>query len=246
MLADRAQAMRRVCFDPEPSETDLELLGSRERWLVYRNLVRNRLTHIVGAAMRRTKQAVGDEAFQCAIDEWLSSGGPRTRYLRHVPCKLATLAISVWQSTEPAWIADLTRYEIAIWEVRNAPPDPASHQPFAFDRNPVLRHAMKILRLDHPVHQTPAPASGYRPERTLLCVYRDAEHKPATRKLNALAADLLESWKRGDETIAESVERVAAEHGTAISPIFVEKLSTLIADFILGGHSPPPKSVEIT
>lgn len=245
MLADRAEAMQRVCFDPEPSEADLELLGSRERWLVYRNLVRNRLTHVVGTAMGRTRQAIGDRAFQRMIEEWLSCGGPQTRYLRHVPSELAHLAISVWQSTEPAWIADLARYEIALWEVWHGPPDPISCEPFAFDRRPVLRHSMRILRLDHPVHQTSMPASGYRAEQTLLCVYRDAGHEPATRKLNPLAADLLESWQRADETVAESVERVAAEHGIAISPIFVEKLSVLIADFILGGHSPPPEGTEI-
>jgi hypothetical protein len=96
---------------------------------------------------------------------------------------------------------------------------------------------MTVLRLEHPVHQIPTPASGYDPEPTMLCVYRDANHEPATRKLNALAADLLESWQRADETVAESVERLAAEHHTVIGPAFVEKLATLIADFLVGGHS---------
>ena len=41
-----------------------------------------------------------------------------------------------------------------------------------------------------------------------------------------------------DETVAESVQRIAAQHQTEISPAFVDKLSTLIADFIIGGHAP--------
>jgi hypothetical protein len=53
-----------------------------------------------------------------------------------------------------------------------------------------------------------------------------------------LAADLLDAWKRADETVAESVQRIAAQHQTEISPAFVDKLSTLIADFIIGGHAP--------
>ncbi|MGD8608754.1 MAG: putative DNA-binding domain-containing protein [Myxococcales bacterium] len=236
-LAERAQAIQRVCFDRSPSEVDLELLGSRERWLVYRDLVRGRLTHVVGVALRRTKQAVGDGAFERLIDEWLSRGGPNTRYLRHVPSELAAFALSSWHWTGPAWAPDLARYEIAAWEVRQAPPEPQSHEAFGFDRKPVVRRAMRLLRLDHPVHQSPMPAAGYPPAPTLLCVYRNTKHESVTRKLNALAADLLESWQRAEETVAQSVERIAAEHETPVSPIFIEKLSSLVAEFVLGGQS---------
>ena len=58
MLADRAKAMQRVCFDAEPSEADLELLGSRERWLVYRELVQNRL--VAGDQRRPRSHQSGD------------------------------------------------------------------------------------------------------------------------------------------------------------------------------------------
>ena len=236
MLADRAKAIQRVLFDPEPSQADLDLLGSGERWLVYRDLVRSRLVHVLGVALRRTREAVGDQAFRRVIDEWMNAGGSRTRYLRLVPDELAEFAIPVWQATDPSWVRDLARYEIARWEVRHAPPEPDSSEPFAFDRRPLVRRTMKILRLDYPVHQTPTPASGYDPEPTLLCVYRDANHEPATRTLNALAADLLESWQRADETVTESIERIAAAHNTPISPAFVEKLSALIRDTLY-----PPK-----
>jgi len=237
MLSDQTEAMQRVCFGAEPSEADLVLLGSRERWLIYRDLVRSRLSHAVGVALRRTRSAVGDDAFGRTVDEWLGAGGPRTRYLRHVPSELAELAISIWQDTEAPWISDLARYEIATWEVRHAPPDPRSFDELAFDRKPVVRSAMRILRLSFPVHETPTPDRGYEPGETLLCVYRDSTHQPVTRKLNALAADLLEAWQRADETIAESVEHIAANHGAEISPAFVEKLSALVAEFVLGAHT---------
>ena len=60
MLVDQARAIQRICFGSEPSEADLELLGSRERWLVYRDLVRNRLNIVIGAALARTKTAIGE------------------------------------------------------------------------------------------------------------------------------------------------------------------------------------------
>ena len=244
MFPERAEAMHRICFDMEPSESDLGLLGSRDRWLVYRDLVRSRLTHIVAAALPRTKNAIGEHAFGRAVDEWLSTGGPKTRYLRHVPAELATFAIPVWRGTEAPWVADLASYELAAWNVRHAPRDPSSVAEFAFDRKPVITTAIEVLRLTHPVHDAPTPALGYERGPVWLCVYRDATHQPITTKLNAIAADLLDAWQRADRTVAQSVEQVAAAHETGIGPAFVVKLATLIADFIdrriiLGGQSPP-------
>jgi hypothetical protein len=139
------------------------------------------------------------------------------------------------QATQPAWVAELARYEIAIWNVRHAAPAAAPETEFSFERKPVLGTAIEVLRLDYPVHQTPTPPPGYDPEETILCVYRNESHRASTRKLNPLAADLLEAWKRSEETITESVQRIAAAHETAITPVFIEKLSALIADFVSGG-----------
>lgn len=239
MLADRAKAMQRVCFDTEPSEADLELLGSRERWLVYRELVQNRLVGVIHAALARTKSAIGDESFARTVSAWLSKGGPETRYLRFVPTELADFAIPIWRDEEAPWIAELARFETASWKVRHAPPDPKPEWEFAFDRRPVLRAALEIIRLEYPVHKRPTPAAGYAPDSTVLCVYRDPNHRASTRTLNALAADLLDAWKRADETVAESVQRIAAQHQTEIGPAFIQKLSAIIAEFIIGGHSPP-------
>jgi len=240
MLADRTKAMQRVCFDAEPSEADLELLGSRERWLVYRELVQNRLVEVINVALARTKSALGDESFGRAVSAWLNKGGPKTRYLRYVPTELAHFAIPIWRDEEAPWIAELARFEIVSWNVRHAPRDPKPELEFAFDRTPVLSAALEVIRLEYPVHKKPTPAAGYEPDPTFLCVYRDAVHRASTRTLNALAADLLDAWKRADETVAESVQRIAAQHHTEIGPAFIEKLSAIIAEFIIGGHSPPP------
>ena len=244
MLADHAKAMQRVCFGAEPSEADLELLGSRERWLVYRDLVRNRLNHVIRVALARTRDAIGEDTFARAVDEWFSAGSPKTRYLRHIPGELAEFAIPIWQRTEAPWVADLAGYEITAWDVRHAPADTAPSSEFAFDRRPFLATAVRVLRLAYPVQTKPTPDAGYEPDPTILCLYRDRDHRPIPRKLNPLAADLLEAWRATDQTVAESVQRVAAAHHTQIGPEFIEKLSTLIADLIergilLGGHSPP-------
>lgn len=237
--------MRRVCFDLEPSETDLATLGSKERWLIYRNLVRGRLVNLIGVALARTKHAVGEEPFERTVDEWLATGGPKTRYFRHVPRELFEFAILLWRAQEPKWLGDLAQYEITAWDVRHAPPNRVSTSDFAFDKVPIVNPAVQILRISYPVHRTPTPASGYQAEPTILCVYRDLNHKPIPWKLNPLAASLFDAWIRADKPVAQTVHAVAAAHNTEIGPIFVEKLSTMIAEAIqrgilLGGHSPPP------
>lgn len=236
MLPEQIGAMHRVCFAKEPSESDLERLGSRDRWLVYRELVRSRLQHVSAVALSRTREAVGVAGFEAAFADWLAAGGPKTRYLREVPIELAEHAIPTWEQGQPAWVADLARFELAEWRVRHAPATPEPAESFAFDRRPSLRHALEVVRLGHPVHRVPAPAGGYVPEPTLLAVFRDRDHRAKTRELNPLAADLLDAWKTGDETVTASVERVARAHDATITPAFVEKLSALIADF-LAGHS---------
>jgi hypothetical protein len=235
MLAERAKAMQRVCFDREPSSADLELLGSPERWLVYRELVQSRLVNVIGVALARTKAAIGREAFGLAVADWLAAGGPKTRFLRHVPNELADFAIPIWRLTEAPWVAELARFEITSWKVRHGEKDSKSVGELAFDTKPVLSTATEVLRLDYPVHRKPIPDGGYGPDPVVLMVYRDARHQASARELNPLAADLMEAWKRGAETVSESVERVARAHGTEIGPAFVEKLSALIADSIERG-----------
>ncbi len=244
VLADQAEAMQRVCFDLEPSEADLTALGSRERWLVYRDLVRSRLIELVSVALTRTKRSTGDEAFQRMIDDWLATGGPKTRYFRHVPRELFEFAIPRWRDQSPRWLSDLARYEITTWDVRHGPPNRIPTSEFAFDRIPVLNPALQVLRLSYPVQRAPTPSSGYEEEHSIVCVYRDKHHKPTAWKLNPLAAGLIEAWARADKPVAETVHEVAAAHDTEIGPVFVEKLSAMIADalergILLGGHPPP-------
>jgi len=244
VLADQLKAMQRVCFDLEPSETDLAALGSKERWLVYRDLVRSRLINLVGVAFARTKSVLGDEAFRRTIDDWLSTGGPETRYLRHIPRELFEFAIPRWRDQEPSWLSDLAQYEITNWDVRYAPPNRIPTGEFAFDRIPVLSPAVQVLRLSYPVHCVPIPPSGYEEEPSIVCVYRDKHHKSIPWKLNPIAASLIEAWARADKPVTETVHEVAAAHDTEIGPTFVEKLSAMIADalergILLGGRADP-------
>lgn len=244
MLSEREAAIARVCFDAEPSRTDLESLGSPDRWLLYRRMVRHRLKKVTSTALPRTKRVLGEERFETMIAAWFAAGGPRARYFRNVPIDFCRLALPRWKAQAPPWVAELAELEIAIWSVKYASSEHPPASDFAFDKPPLLTPALEILRFAYPVHRTPAPPEGYAPEPTLLCIYRDQEHQPVTWTLNTLAADLIEAWVPGDRTVAETVQTVAAAHNTEISPAFVDKLATMIADFLgrgvlLGGRVPP-------
>ncbi|MEM9730083.1 MAG: putative DNA-binding domain-containing protein [Myxococcota bacterium] len=226
--------MHRVCFGEHPSEEDLDRLGSRERWLVYRNLVRNRLRHVVGAALPRTKEALGD-AFAESVERWFQEGGPATRYFRQVPREFHAHAAASWKTSAPPWVSSLAEYEIARWNVRYAPSNDDPVDEFAFDRVPLLNPALQVLRLSHAVHETPTPSDGYPEQPTVLCVYRSKDHRPVPWTLNPIAASLVEAWIGGEKTVTESVHEVATAHGAEIGEAFVEKLSTMIADFLTRG-----------
>lgn len=242
MLAERAEAIRRVCFDLEPSTSDLDALGHQERWLVYRGMVRRRLAEVVARAVPRTKTALGAEGFERVFAEWLGAGGPKTRYFRLVPADFMNFALPIWRDQSPEWLADLGEYELTRWQVRYAS---SKHEPggeFAFDRAAVMNPALALLSPRFPVHEPPRPANSYQPADTRLCLYRDKKHEVVTWELNPLAADLVQAWIPGDKTVAETVQEVAAAHDTEIGPAFVEKLSAMIADFIdrgviLGGRA---------
>ena len=235
MLDERSRLIQRVCFDIEPSEADLETLGSPERWLVYRDLVRTRLVGVVDAALPRSKAAIGEPRFASTVAAWLSTGGSKTRYFRHVPNELVDFALPLWTDDVAPWVLDLARYEIASWSVRHAASNLTPAGEFTFDTRPLVGSAVRVLRLEYPVHEGPTPEDGYGPSPHTLCLYRNDKHRAVPKILNPLAADLLEAWQRGDQTVAESVQQAANSHGVDIGPAFVEKLSTLIADFITDG-----------
>ena len=235
MLHEHFQRMQRVCFDSEPSEQDLDALGSKDIWLIYRSMVRNRLIDIIHTALPRTRDSVGEKSFDAHVHKWLSKGGSLTRYFRHVPSEFAAFALEESFGSTEAWVDDLLRYEIAGWEVKQGPSTDEVPQEFSFKKRALMNPALRLLRLEYPVHEKPTPTDGYNAEATQLCIYRDSEFEALTWTLNPIAADLLDAWKSGDRTTTQVVQEVTTRRGVAIDETFLEKLSALLADFLQKG-----------
>ncbi|MCA9530580.1 MAG: putative DNA-binding domain-containing protein [Myxococcales bacterium] len=274
-LAEHQRTALRVCFDAEPSEADLAIIGSAERWLVYRGMVRRRLQRVAKAALPRTEGALGEPRFDALLDAWFGAGGPRTPFFRAVPEEQAAFLRSHLGASDPPWADDLLRYETAQWRARYALGEPSRPVvEFAFDRAPAVNPTLELLRLGHPVQtletdlpreraaaaETEARAdvdgaldgaaperqpdgaraeaereAGHRydPEPTTVCVYRrPGEVQARTFVLNDVAAALVEAWIRGDETVTDSVRAVASRLGCVIDQVFIDDLSTMLADFL--------------
>jgi hypothetical protein len=246
-LQERQRAITRICFAQEPPEDDLQKLGARDRWLLYRDLVRDRLRNMVKIALPRTVETIGERQFGRAFDAWLGEAPPRTRYIRDVVPEFVQFAVPRFRDEGKVrpWAGDLARYESACWQVRYAEdPDRSTLVDFDFDKVPVLNPALQVLRLDYPVHKKQKVGARYKQNPVNVCVYRDdSTFKPETWVLNDFAAELVRSWGSGEQTVTESVKQVAQARGTSIDQAFLEKLSSMLADFlrrgmVLGSRSP--------
>jgi len=245
-LVDLQRQAVQACLSPEPSAEQLAQLGDARIWLVYRDAIRKRLRAELRLALPRTRATVGDPAFDRAFEKFLASDPPRTRFFHFIPDLFAIGAAQDFAATPalPPHAADLCRYEAALRTVADLPDAvPTGLSEFAFELRPVLAPALRLLELRHAVHVEPAPEQGYAPGEHHLCVYRRPEERKAgTLKLNAVGYDLLKRFESGEQTVAESIQHVAAQRSLHVDERFLDGLCTMLADLIergviLGGRS---------
>jgi hypothetical protein len=236
-LIDVERALLSVCFRAQPSDAVLdELGGDRRSWLLYRQMVRERLLREIRVALPRSCALVGEPALEQAFTLHLDSDPPRTRFFREIVFSFVKSALAIWQADAslPRVCADLARYEAALWEVGDLD---ARHHPacsdFAFDRVPVLSPALRLLQVSHAVHvpgglDAEIPRGEFR-----LCIHRahDSE-RPRTWTLTQTTHELLQRWQCGTQTVAESVQQVSAERKIRVDAKFVDGLCAALAQFI--------------
>ncbi|MCS6797998.1 MAG: putative DNA-binding domain-containing protein [Myxococcota bacterium] len=237
-LGDYERTFLRVCFDAAPAEPDLERLGGlRDRWLLYRRMVRARLREMLEKGLPRTLEAVGNAAWQRAVDAWLARRPPRTRFIREVVPDFAAFAATHWRE-EPAiapFGPDLTRYEATRWEVGYRDVAPRRLAAVAFDAPLDVYDACESLELQWAVHEELETAPVRRV--VTLCVYRS----PATDRVGWIAlspfgAALLDRARRRlDPTLADSVRRAAELTGRPVDAALVTEVGGLLAMLVERG-----------
>jgi hypothetical protein len=235
-LIDLERAVLSICFRAQPPEQHLAELGERRSWLMYREMVRDRLLAEIRAALPRSRQLLGDAALLEAFTLFLERDPPRTRFFREIVLAFVHSALPVWEAD--ASIAkpclDMLRYEAALWQVRDL--EATLAEPcldFAFDRVPVVCPALRLLRVAHAVHLKADGEGRYAAGQHRLCVHRANDTDSVrTWTLTETTFELLQRWQRGGCTLAQSVQQLGQARAVSIDAAFVDALCTTLAQFI--------------
>lgn len=235
-LVDVERAVLSVCFQAEPPEAALRALGDRERWLVYRELTRDRLLREIQFALPRTCTLLGEERLQRAFRDHLDRDPPRTRFFREIVLAFAKSAErSLADDAElPPFTIDMLRYEATVWEVSDLEAIlPAELAEFSFESVPVVTPALRLLHVVHAVH-LPASAQGScSPGDFWLCVQLDPEDaRSRTWRLNRTSYLLLAEFQRAERTAGEGVQQVAKQLKRRLTQEFVDHLCESLAQWI--------------
>ena len=235
-LIDLERAVLSICFRAQPPELHLAELGERRSWLMYREMVRDRLFGEIRAALPRSRQLLGDAALLEAFTLHLDRDPPRTRYFREIVLAFVHSALPLWaaDASVARLSLDMVRYEAALWEVRDLAANLAEPcLDFAFDRVPVVCPALRLLRVDHAVHHKADEEGRYAEGSQRLCVHRASDTDSVrTWTLTETTFELLQRWQRGDCTVAESVQQLGKARALRIDAAFVDAPGTTLAQFI--------------
>lgn len=230
MIATREQRITRVCFALSPPADDLAALGERERWLLYRRMVRTRIRDMVRAGLPRFARAIGDGAFESLVDDWLAARAPQSRFIRDVVPECAAFFAGGWATAHGVslYCAELARYECARWTTAHGDVGVVhAAEPFVFDRPPLLNPSASLLTVAHAVHLEGKTAPG---THHLLIYRRQDNHNVGAVELGALESALVEGWRAQPLDAAHETARTVADRaGVAVDGAFVERLGTLAA-----------------
>ncbi len=234
-LAEVQRAFTRVCFDETPREEDLSLLyANRERWLMYRRMVRSRLFAMMRSGLPRTAKLLGKERFDAAVARYLAERAPKTRFIREVVHELVEHALPSWEADEslPPHLGDLVRFEDAKWRALSIDAAPQPSREFDFEAVPSMNPTIIAVPLRHRVDKDAVDPIAL-DEPHLALVYRKPESaRTRCYVLNDIGARLYRAWSSGELTCAGGARRVLDELGRQPDGRFVDGMAGVLADLI--------------
>lgn len=228
------EAFTRVCFDEAPREADLALLADdRERWLMYRRMVRRRLFEMARSGLPRTAELLGEARFEAAVASYLAARGPRTRFIREIVHELSEHALAGWEADPslPPHLGDLVRYEEAKWRVASAELSPPAARDFDFEAVPVVNPTALAVPLWHRVDKDPVSPPRLEELHTAI-VYRKPESaRVFTYVLNEVGGMLYAAWTSG-RSCADGARDVLAALDRAPDAGFIDGMAGVLAQLI--------------
>jgi hypothetical protein len=228
------EAFSRVLFEPTPPARDLEVLGAaqRDRFLLYRELVRSRFRDLVATALPRTTALVGRDRMDALVEARVSESPPASRFFREVVHGLIAPDDPRLPRDAHPHVDDLARLELAQWRaVWDDPSEPLAID-FDFARPPVVAPTLVRLDLAWSVHRTDRPIE---PGRFHVAVYRRRDGTTETRWMSRSLAAILDAWIAGALPAIEGVRAGLASIGTEPTPELVEQMSSMLAELLERG-----------
>lgn len=207
--------------------------GDPRRWLVYRDLVRNRLWALAVEGLPRAYAAAATERFGGWFTRFLADDPPRTHHARDVAPALAGHVQAAEGDALLPWLREALVHDAAEHFVglTDAALDPARVTGFSMELPAALTPSHRRLRLRW---ELVAGEWVERPRALLL--YRDAaRHTVETLALTPMAADVLDALDDGRTPATDAVRAVLARHDVSAGAVFVESLAGLLADLMERG-----------
>ena len=237
-LAEVQRAFTRICFALEAPEEDLALLNPpRERWLMYRRMVRSRLFGMCRNGLPRTVEVLGKPAVDGAVKRYLAEHGPRTRYIREVVGELLEHTLPTWEADEslPPHLCDLARYEATKWRVSSVEwtATAATADELDFEGVPVHNPTVDWTEVHHAVHRKDEQRDQRLDAPRRVLVFR----KPDDPRIYALGlsaegAALYDAWREPDRSFADGVKAYLAAAGREPDAAFVDRMATVLTQLV--------------
>lgn len=226
------RALARVCLDAEPSRDDLDALRDHPaRWRLYRAMVRARFVDTLSEGMPRASAALRRDVLSRAVDAWLASAPPTTRYVRELAIQFARFVERTPEVIAGAapWSLDAIRYDAAVMRCHVAL-DPSLDGVLDLDMNlPVaLAPAQRFLRVSHAVHLDGEPSHSPR----ALLVYRARNDLIETLELTPLAGDIYEAMSDSTRSLTACVQTALARNDSAAGRLFIETFAEFLGDLL--------------
>lgn len=207
------------------------------RFMVYRQLIHNRMRNTVREFIERTSARLGGPRLRREFTEFMHERAAKSHYLRDVPAEFVEWAAPRWaaDADTPDYLTDLARHELLEYDVRNDPQgaDEPTGEPLALDRPLRFDSAARLMSYAHAVHTLSYDIDDREvPEAraTRLLVYRDSEHKVRYLELTEFAAAALKTLMLEGQPVAAGLQAACAELGVELDDERLASAATLLAD----------------
>lgn len=215
-----------------------DLATRRERMLMYRGMVHNRLRGVIAEFLPRTAAHLGKPKFRAEVVAFMAERAPHSAYFRDVPGEFLAWAEPRWRAGDyPPFLVDLAAHEWLDGEIANHPEggepltarELALAEPVQFDGTAALRRYAFAVHLVDSEEDDDAPVAPA-PGATAILGYRDrTTHKPRFLELTPRAAAVCERLLAGD-ALQVALFGACEAIGEPMSDEFLAAMASFLAD----------------